>query len=97
MNISKRPMLGIVVLAVGHIITGGVLYEIQSEQGEFREAVTGHPGPLSFWRPTSYEILRVPDYLLGYLVLGVFISTTGLTMLASPFLKRVDGHAEESR
>ena len=93
MGSNPRPMFGMALLAVGLIMTGGVLMEIQSEQGDVREAASGHPGPLSFWRPISYGILRVPDYLLGYLILGVFISTSGLTMLASQFVKRVAGHA----
>ena len=96
MKSNTRQMFGIALLAVGLIITGGVLYEIQSEQGDVREAASGTQSPFSSWRPISYEILRVPDYLLGYLVLGVFISTIGLTLLTSPILKRLAGNIEKN-
>jgi hypothetical protein len=83
MKLPKRPMFGFALLAIGLLITGGVLYDIQSEQGDVRYAVRGTPSPFSSWRPRSYEILRVPDYLLGYLGLGVFTSTVGITILVS--------------
>jgi len=89
MKSNTRLMIGFALLAIGLIITGGVLHDIQSEQGDVRYAASGTPSPFSSWRPRSYEILRVPDYLLGYLGLGVFTSTVGITIVASPLWKRL--------
>ena len=91
MKLPKRPMFGFALLAIGLIITGGVLYDIQSEQGDVRYAASGTPSPFSSWRPRSYEILRVPDYLLGYLGLGVFTTTVGITIVTPSLLKRLAG------
>ena len=91
-NIGRAKLvMGFALLAIGLIITSGVLYDIQSEQGDFRQAASGTQSPFSSWRPSSYEILRVPDYLLGYLMLGVFITTVGITILVPPLLKRFAG------
>ena len=43
MKIPYRLLFGITLLAVGLIITGGVLYEIQSEQSDVCEAAYGTP------------------------------------------------------
>ncbi len=67
MKSNTRLMFGFALLAIGLLITGGVLHDIQSEQGDVRYAARGTPSPFSSWRPRTYEILRVPDYLLGYL------------------------------
>lgn len=91
MKIRTKLMFGLILLAIGLIITGGVLYDIQSEQGDVRYAASGTPSPFSSWRPRSYEILRVPDYLLGYLGLGVFTTTVGITIVTPSLLKRLAG------
>ena len=91
MKVHSKLMFGFALLAIGLIITGGVLYDIQSEQGDVRYAASGTPSPFSSWRPRSYEILRVPDYLLGYLGLGVSTSTVGIALVVSPLLKRLAG------
>ena len=97
MKSNTRHMFGFALLAIGLLIIVGVFYEIQSEQGDVRYAASGTPSPFSSWRPRSYEILRVPDYLLGYLGLGVFTATVGITIVASPLLKRFAGIEDDQR
>ena len=97
MKSNTRHMFGFALLAIGLLIIVGVFYEIQSEQGDVRYAASGTPSPFSSWRPRSYEILRVPDYLLGYLGLGVFTSTVGLTIVTPSLLKRLAGIEDESK
>ncbi len=85
-------MVGFSVLTLGLIISVSVGNALQSFQGGFRQVdnlypVLGYP----FWMPLKYEVFKCPDYLLGYLVLGVFISTIGITIVASPLWKRFTG------
>ena len=91
MEKRTRYIVGFALLAIGLLIIVGVFYEIQSEQGDVRYAARGTPSPFSSWRPRSYEILRVPDYLLGYLGLGVFTTTVGITIVTPSLLKRLAG------
>jgi len=72
---------GLGPLLIGLFICYGVFSGIQSYQGETGHAVSGHPPPIAFWMPSSYEVLQVPDYMLLYLVLGVILSTSGFMML----------------
>jgi len=91
MNVSKRPMFGIVVLAIGLIPSVGVWNLILSYQGESRQMVDiRYIGPHNYILfPAEFEVFKVPDYLLRYLILGVFTSTVGLTIAASHLLKRL--------
>ena len=63
------------------VICYGVVSGIQLYQGETRIRISGQPTPFTFWRPSVYEALQVPDFLLVYLVLGVALSTAGFMML----------------
>jgi hypothetical protein len=69
------------MLLTGLIICYGVATGIQLNQGEARTIVSGQPTPFTFWKPSVYEVLQVPDFLLVYLVLGVALSTAGFMML----------------
>jgi len=80
------------MLAIGLVISVGGWNSILSYQGGVRQLENVSPGPgYPFWMPISYEVMRVPDYLLRYLVLGVFTTTAGITIVASPLLKRLAG------
>jgi len=68
-------------MLIGLFICYGVVRGIQSSQGENRHLVCGQPTPFTFWKPSVYEVLQVPDFLLVYLVLGVALSTAGFMML----------------
>ena len=68
-------------MLIGLFICYGVVRSIQSSQGENRHLVCGQPTPFTFWKPSVYEVLQVPDFLLVYLVLGVALSTAGFMML----------------
>ena len=63
------------------VICYGAVSGIQLYQGETRIRISGQPTPFTFWRPSVYELLQVPDFLLVYLVLGVALSTAGFMML----------------
>lgn len=90
MKLPKRPMLGIALMAIGLFITVGVWNTLHSFQGGIRQIDNVSPAPgYPFWMPLSWEVLKVPDYLLQYLVLGVFTTTVGITIVASPLLKRL--------
>ena len=92
MKLSIRPMFGIALLAIGLFISVGVWNSIPSYQGGVRQVENVSPAPgYPFWMPISYEVIKVPDYLLRYLVLGVFTTTVGITIVASPLLKRLAG------
>jgi hypothetical protein len=82
------------LIVVGIVICVGVDGGIQGHQGETREHVSVNPNFLSFWTPISYDILRVPDYLLLYLGIGVALATSGLMITAHPL---IDDYLHPSR
>ena len=92
MKTNTRLMFGIALLAFGLFISVGAWNSILSYQGGVRQGEFVTPGPeYPFWMPISYDVFKVPDYLLRYLVLGVFTTTVGMTIVASPLLKRLAG------
>jgi len=85
-------MFGIALLAVGLFITVGAWNTVLSYQGGVQSHQFVTPGPeYPFWMPLSYDVFKVPDYLLRYLVLGVFTITVGITIVVPPLLKRFAG------
>ncbi|MBC8224934.1 hypothetical protein H8E65_10115 [Candidatus Bathyarchaeota archaeon] len=93
MKSNMRLMFGFALLAIGLLISFGAWNGILAWQGDDRGKVhvtyvVPHNRILF---PTSFEIFEVPDYLLRYLVIGVFTTTVGITIVASPLLKRLAG------
>jgi len=93
MKLPKRPKLGIALMAIGLLISVGAWNGILAWQGDDRGKVhvtydLPHDHILF---PTSFVLFQVPDYLLWYLILGVFTTTVGITIVASPLLKRPAG------
>ena len=74
-------------MLIGLFICYGVVRGIQSYQGENRHIASSQPTPFTFWKPSVYEVLQVPDFLMVYLVLGVALSTAGFMMLL--YLSRI--------
>ncbi len=88
MKISKL-MIGFALLAIGLIIGVGAWNLVLSYPGSsftFIEYVEPRNRILF---PDSFALYKVPDYLLRYLIIGVFISTVGLTILSSLVWKRL--------
>ncbi len=93
MKLPKRPMFGFALLAVGLLISVGAWNGILAWQGDDRGKVhvtydLPHDHILF---PTSFVLFQVPDYLLWYLILGVFTTTVGITIVVPPLLKRFAG------
>ncbi len=89
-------MIGFALLAIGLRISVGAWNLIPYHQGLLTQIddidyVEGFPWGFLF--PSSYVVLKVPDYLLRYVVLGVFITTVGLTIVAPSLLKRLEAVA----
>ncbi len=92
MKISKL-MIGFALLAIGLFLSIGAWNTIQSYQGGIISKPHVRPGPeYPFWMPLSYIVFKVPDYLLQYLILGVFTATVGITILVPPLWKRLVGN-----
>ena len=93
MNLPKRPMFGFALLAIGLIISVGSWNGILAWQGDDRGRVhiTYLPPRERVLFPTSFEVFEVPDYLLMRLMLGVVITTVGITIVAPSILKRFAG------
>ncbi len=90
MKISKL-MIGFALLAIGLLISVGAWNGILEWQGDDRGKVhvryiLPHNRILF---PLSFEMFEVPDYLLRYLIVGVFITSVGITILASLLWKRL--------
>ncbi len=85
-----KLMVGFSVLVLGLIISVSVGNALHSFQGGFRQVANLYPvlGYQS-WMPLKFEVIKCPDYLLRYLVLGVFTITVGITIVASPLWKRL--------
>ena len=89
MKISKL-MIGFALLAIGLFLSIGAWNTIQSYQGGILSNPHVRPGPeYPFWMPLSYIVFKVPDYLLQYLILGVFTATVGITIIVSSLLKQL--------
>ncbi len=86
-------MIGFALLAIGLIISfyswNGILAWQGDDRG--RSHVTYLPPRERLLFPTSFELFEVPDYLLMRLMLGVFITTVGITIVAPSLLKRLAG------
>ncbi len=92
MKSNTRLMIGFALLALGLFIGNWTWNTIESFQGGVRQIDDISVGPgYPPWLPLSWEVLKVPDYLLRYLVLGVFTSTVGITIVAPSLLKRLAG------
>ncbi len=84
-------MIGFALLAIGLLITVGSWNGILAWQGETRSgAILDYVGPHNrILFPTKFEVFEVPDYYLRYLIVGVFITSVGITILASQLWKRL--------
>ncbi len=93
MKLPKRPTFGFAILAIGILISVGAWNGILAWQGDDRgrSHVTYLPPRERVLFPTSFEVFEVPDYLLMRLMLGVFITTVGITIVVPPILKRFAG------
>jgi len=91
MKIRTSLMIGFALFTIGIFPSYSVWNLILSYQGESRQMeYVSYIEPHNYILfPASYEVFRVPDYLLRYLVLGVFTSTVGLTIAVSHLLKRL--------
>ncbi len=84
-------MIGFSLLAIGRFIDLWTWNTIESFQGGVRQIDNISVGPgYPFWLPLSWEVLKVPDYLLQYLVLGWFITAVGTTLVASLLWRRLE-------
>jgi hypothetical protein len=97
MKIYSKQILGLVLLVIGLLTSVGswnlvLSYPNQSSYFEFREYVVPHNRVLF---PDSFALYKVPDYLLRYLIIGVFTTAVGITIVASPLLKRLAGIEDE--
>ncbi len=93
-------MFGFALLAIGLLISVGAWNVILSHQGgNIGESnlypVLGYEYP--FWMQFSYTEFIVPDYLLNYLILGVFTATVGITILASAGWKRLEMYSDSQQ
>ena len=105
MKKRSRLVVWFALLAVGLIISVGSWNGILAWQGDDRgrSHVTYIPSknnpflgnPLLF--PLSFEMFEVPDYLLRYLIVGVFITSVGITILVPPLMKRFAGIEDDQR
>ncbi len=85
-----KLVIGFSLLAIGRFIDLWTWNTIESFQGGVRQIDNISVGPdYPIWLPKSWEVLKVPDYLLQYLVVGGFIMSVGLTILASLGWKRL--------
>ena len=91
-----KLVIGFSLLAIGRFIDLWTRNTIESFQGGVRQIDNISVGPgYPFWLPLSWEVLKVPDYLLRYLVLGVFTTTIGITFFVSPLWKRLADYIED--
>jgi len=81
--------MGICLFMIGLAVIGSVMTPLAMGPEDVREHVFITPGPLyPFWLPISFDVIRVPAYYLGSLILGTFISTIGLATVAFPLIGR---------
>jgi len=93
MEKRTRYIVGFALLAIGLIICivawNGILVWQGDDRG--RSHVTYLPSRERVLFPTSFEVFEVPDYLLMRLLLGVFTTTVGITIVTPSLLKRLAG------
>jgi hypothetical protein len=99
MMIFSKQRIGFALLAIGLLISVGAWNGILAWQGDDRgnvhvTYVLPHNRILF---PTSFEMFEVPDYFLRYLIVGVFITSVGMTIVTPPFLKRLAGIEDDQR
>ena len=81
-EISNRFVFGCLILIFGAIVAYSGIYGASYGPNGIREHVHVSPGPLHpFWLPLSYDVIRVPDYTIAILTVGVVIGTTGFWIL----------------
>ena len=77
-KMKKTQILSLVVLIVGLFLSYLSFNEIRPGPNEPITGVHITPGPgFPFWVPLQFDVWPVPTYLLGYLILGVILSTIG--------------------
>ena len=94
MKSNTRLMFGIAFLAFGLFLSVGAWNTIQSYQGGILSKANLYPvtgAEYPFWMSFSYIVFKVPDYLLNYLILGVFTTTVGITFLVPLLWNRLAG------
>ena len=91
-------MIGFALLAIGLLISVGSWNGILAWQGEtLSGAILDYVVPHNrILFPTKFDVFEVPDYLLRYLIVGVFIASVGITIVVPPLLKRFAGIDNES-
>jgi len=91
MEIRARFIVGFALLAIGLLISVSVWNTILAWQGDVLGKVyIDHVKPRNrILFPLAFIVFEVPDYLLRYLLLGVFTTTVGLAILAPPAFKRL--------
>jgi hypothetical protein len=95
MENRTRLMVGFALLAIGLFISVGSWNLVLSYPGSsfvFIDYVVPHNRVLFL---DSFAVYQVPDYLLRYLMLGVFTTTVGITIVAPSLLKRFTGIEED--
>ena len=99
MKIKWGLVVGFAMLAIGLLISvsswNGILTWQGDDRGKVHVTYVLPHNHILF--PTSFEMFEVPDYLLWYLILGVFTTTVGITVLASLLWKRLVDQAQEQR
>ena len=99
-NKYAKLIIGFVLITIGLIVSVEVWNTVPSFQGPITQVdnidyVEGFPW--GFLLPSSYVVLKVPDYLLRYLILGVFTTTVGLTILSFLVWKRLEMYSDSQQ
>ena len=90
-----KIVIGLSLSAFGRFIGLWTRNTIETFQSGLTQLDNINVGPeYPFWLPLSWEVLKVPDYLLQYLVVGVFIMSVGITILASAGWKRLEMYSD---
>ena len=93
-----KLVIGLSLSAFGRFIVLWTRNTIESFQSGITQLDHINVGPdYPIWLPKSWEVLKVPDYLLQYLVLGGFITAVGTTFLASIVWKRLIDYSRDYR
>ena len=93
-----KLVIGLSLSAFGRFIGLWTRNTIESFQSGIKQLDNINVGPdYPIWLPKSWEVLKVPDYLLQYLVLGGFITAVGTTILASVIWKRLEMYSDSQQ
>ena len=93
-----KIVIGLSLSAFGRFIGLWTRNTIETFQSGLTQLDNINVGPdYPFWLPKSWEVLKVPDYLLQYLVLGGFITAVGLTLVASSLWKRIEMYSDSQQ